>query len=124
MMHDMQHEKGLAPLGHPYTKVEGFRRPFEKISLDPLGYLRIQAFPNSRKVVRNYPLAIKCLSTGCLEIFLMEDMSTEQVILGLLRLEARYGRITKLARDAGTNMMVGLNPMTKDGKRLFEIIIF
>ena len=49
----------------------------------------------------------------------MEDMSTEHVILGLLRLEARYGRITKITRDTGTNMMVGLNPKTKEGEKLF-----
>ena len=72
-----------APLGHAYTKLEGFRQPFEQVSLDPLDYWRIQAFPISRKVIKNYPLAIKRLN--CLKIVLMEDMSTEQVLLGLLR---------------------------------------
>ena len=52
----------------------------------------------------------------------MENRSTEQVILGLLRFEARYGRITKITRDAGTNMMGNLNPKTKDGQRLFNIV--
>ena len=52
----------------------------------------------------------------------MENMSTEQVILGLLRLEVRYGRITKITRDAGSNMMGNLNLKTKDGERLFNIV--
>ena len=54
----------------------------------------------------------------------MENMSTEQVILGLLRLEVRYGRITKITRDAGSNMMGNLNPKTKDGERLFNIVTY
>ena len=52
----------------------------------------------------------------------MENMSTEQVILGLLRLEVRYGRISKITKDAGSNMMGNLNPRTKDGERLFNIV--
>ena len=39
------------------------------------------------------------------ELIMMKNMNTEQVVLGVLRLEAKYGRVTIISRDAGNNMM-------------------
>ena len=53
----------------------------------------------------------------------MESMDTKQVILCLLRLENRYGKIIGISRDSGSNMLEdNLNPKTEDDTRLFENI--
>jgi len=61
--------------------------------------------------VKCYPLIAKCLNLGAIQMMLMENMATRQVVLALLRLEARYGEIKLIARNSGTNLLEGnLNP--------------
>ena len=73
--------------------------------------------------MKNFPLLIKCLNSSVIEVMLMETMDTKQVILCLLRLENRYGKIIAISRDSGTNMLAeNMNPKTEDETRLFESI--
>ena len=61
-------------LGNIYVKLNTFNHPFESISLDPLGHMEVKAFNNSRKVVKLYPLLIRCIDTGAVNCLLMESM--------------------------------------------------
>ena len=53
----------------------------------------------------------KCLNSATVQIILMESMETRQVVLALLRMEARYGVLKLIARDSGTNLLeANINP--------------
>ena len=83
-----------------YVKLNTFNHPFESTSLDPLGHMEVKAFNNSRKVVKLYPLLIRCINTGAVNCLLMESMQSKSVIGALIRLQLRMGRIKKVAMDA------------------------
>ena len=56
----------------------------------------------------------------------MESMETRQVVLALLRLEARYGDIKLIARDIGTNILeanINMKIDSPDRTRLFGLIL-
>ena len=99
--------------------------PFKEASINPLGAVLVKAFPGSRKHVKCYPLIAKCMNSAAVQIILMESMETSQVVLALLRLEARYGDIKLIARDSGTNLLEdNINPKidSPDRTRLFGLI--
>ena len=98
-------------LGNKYTKLEVQAKPFRDISIDILGEMKVKPHATSRGTVKNYPLVIKCMNSGAITVQLMEESKTKDVILALLRLETRWGKINMITRDAGTNLLVGnLNP--------------
>ena len=92
-------------LGNIYVKLNTFQHPFENISLDPLGHIEVKAFNSARKVVKLYPLLIRCIDTGRVNCLMMESMLSKNVIGALVRLQFRMGRIKKVAIDAGTNLV-------------------
>ena len=88
-----------------YVKVNQFQHPFQNVSIDPLGRLKVKAFSKSRKVVKASPLLALCLDTGAVLCLLMESMETKSVVNALLRFQLRVGRIEKICMDQGTNMI-------------------
>ena len=82
-------------LGKIYVKMDTFQHAFENISLDPLGNLEVKAFNNSRKVVKLWPLLIRCFDNGGVICMMMETMQTKSVVSALLRLQLRMGEDKK-----------------------------
>ena len=111
------------PLGDKYVRLNNQIGPFREISMDPLGHIVIKPYPGARKTVKAFPLMIKCLHSAATGIILMESMETKQIIYSLLKLEAKYGELKGISRDAGTNMLTeNLNPKTEDDQRLFNLV--
>ena len=119
-------ESYRVPLGLCYTRTDSQRSPFECLSIDPLMPISSPAWPGSRKVVTLYPLLMKCINTGAIDISIMEDNTTRSIILKLLSLEARFGiGIKELSTDAGTNLIMNnLNPSLRADadNRLFRML--
>ena len=81
-----------------YTTVRNMSvGPFREISIDPLPYIFIKPYPGSQTKVKAFLLLIKCINSSAIEVMLMETMDTKQVILCLLRLENRYGKIIAIS---------------------------
>ena len=120
----MKMESYRVPLGLTYTKIDNTVTPFQEISVDPLMPIYSPAWIGSRKIVTLYPLLIKCLNTGNIDVSVMENNTTRSIIIKLLSLEARFGiTIEKLNSDAGSNLIKdNLNPTMKydPSKRLFD----
>ena len=72
-----------------------------------LDEIKIKAFPTSRTVVKNYPLIIKCLNSGAVTVLMMEESKTKDIVLAMLRLENRWGKINLIMMDAGRNELEG-----------------
>ena len=107
-------------LGNIYVKLNTFHHPFENISLDPLGHIEVKAFNNARKVVKLWPLLVRCIDTGGVNCLMMESMQSKSVIGALVRLQFRMGRIKKVAMDAGTNL-VELKRMSEESNGLLQV---
>ena len=107
-------------LGNIYVKLNTFQHPFENILLDPLGQIEVKAFNNARKVVKLWPLLVRCVDTGGVNCLMMESMQSKSVVGALVRLQFRMGRIKKVSMDAGTNL-VELKRMTKESNGLLQI---
>ena len=91
-------------MGNKYTKLDVHAKPFRDISIDILGEMKVKPHATSRGTVKNYPLLIKCMNNGAITVQLMEESKTKDVILALLRLETRWGKINMITRDAGTKI--------------------
>lgn len=108
------------------TRMDNDMAPFREIIIDPPGPHRIKPYiMGSFKTIKNYLLIIKCLHSAAVQIMLMESMETRDVILALLRLEARYGQISLISRDNGSNMIssnLNQKAATKEEARLFGAI--
>ena len=59
--------------------------------------------------MKAFTLLMKCINSSAVEVMLMECMHMKQIIMCLLRLEIRYGRIFGITRDSGTNMITDEN---------------
>ena len=119
----MKMQNYTAPLGAlraKYTRQDTSKGPFQDISIDPFNPLNmIEPFEGSRSRVKNYPLVVRCLNSGALEVLLMEGMETKDIILYLLKLELRHGLITMISRDSGTNLLTNnFNPKLASGDEI------
>ena len=67
----MRMERYRVPLGLTYTRVKNRVTPFEHVSIDPLMPIQTAAWIGSRKEVTLFPLLVKCINTGNIDILLM-----------------------------------------------------
>ena len=108
--------KTLVHMGNICTRISSNPRPFQRISVDPLGHIPIKPWPKARNEILGYPLLIKCMETSAIEVYLMFKNDTDRVIMKLLELEARYStRIIHLTTDHGSNLITtNLNPALRN----------
>jgi len=66
--------------------------------------MEIKMFSESRKTSKVYPLIIRCLDTGAVAGVMMDSMESKSVINALLRAQMRFGKMTRIAEDQGTNL--------------------
>ena len=92
-------------MGDVYTRVHCFNHPFQHVSVDPLGPIEVTMFARSHKTTKIYPLIVRCLDTGCVAGVIMESMESKSVINDLLRIQMRFGKISKISEDQGTNLL-------------------
>ena len=52
-----------------------------------------------------YVLALCCMSTKAIALTALQSLSTDHLILGLMRMASRYGQISSLTMDLGTNFV-------------------
>ena len=100
-------------------KMNTFQHPFENISLNPHGNLEVRAFNNSSKVVKLWPLLIRCVDTGSVSCLMIESMQSKSVVSSLIRLQFRMGRIKKVSIDAGSNL-IELKRMAENSNGLLQ----
>ena len=67
--------------------------------------MKVKAFNKSRKIVKVWPLLIRCVDTGAVLCLIMESIGIRSVVNALLRLQLIMGRIDKVSMDSGTNLI-------------------
>ena len=55
--------------------------------------------------IKAYVLALVCMSTKAIAFTALQSLSTDHLILGLMRMASRYGQISSLTMDLGTNFV-------------------
>ena len=100
-------EKCAPPLGKSLFRVRACKRPFEHVSADPLGAIRVrEKMAQTHKI---YPLIIACLQTGGTHVELMSGMEARDIYLSMLRLQYRYNTVvTQIFSDGGSNLKAKL----------------
>ena len=82
-----------------YTKVHSFNHSLQHVSVDLLGPVEVKMFAKSRKTTKVYPLIIRCLDTGAVAGVMMDSMESKSVINALLRIQMRFGKMSRIAKD-------------------------
>ena len=100
-------EKCAPPLGKSLFRTQGCKRPFEYISADPLGPVRVrEKMAQTQKI---YPLIIACLQTGATHVELMAGLEARDIYLSILRLQYKYNTVvTQIFSDGGSNLKAKL----------------
>ena len=118
--------KSIIRMGDVCTRVTSNPRPFQRISIDPLGFVPVKPWINARNEVQGYPLLIKCMDTSAIEVLLMFSNDTNRALMKLLQLEATYKtKIIHLSTDHGSNLIPSnINPSlaTDHTRKLFNML--
>ena len=86
----------LAPLISARTEIS---EPYEHTALDHTGYLWCKSSSSSETLVKHYICVYVCLVSHSITIELVEDHSTDQFLMSLLRLAAQHGMPRHLYSD-------------------------
>ena len=88
--------------------------------MDPLGLIEVRMFARSRKTTKIFFLIVRCIDTGCISGVMMESMENKYLINGLLRLQLRFGKISKISKDQGANLLE-LNRLAEESNGLLKL---
>ena len=113
-------------MGDISVRISAKPRPFQTISIDPLGHTQLKPWVDARTSILCYPLLIKCLETSAINAKIMFKNDTRHVIMKLLELESDFAvKIKHISVDDGTNLIIeNINPAggDKNPSRLFEML--
>ena len=101
-------------------KINAFHHPFQRVSIDPLGPVDDRAFAKSRKTFKAWPLVVRSLDTGAVMAILVDTMESKSIINALLRVQLMFGKIEKVSKNKGTNLM-GINLLVDGCNGLLQL---
>lgn len=79
-------------------------KPFQNVGIDYFGPLTVKESDNENKV---YGLIITCMTTRLLYLELVQEMSTEKLLMALRRFFARRGVPSTITSDNGPSFLLG-----------------
>ena len=98
---------------------------FSAISIDCLGPVEL-ATKRSNMTKKHWILPVVCLLTGCMELYLLTDMTESSVLFALLVLQQTWNPIVNILSDAGSNLqnlgISGEHKLTGESLRLFSLL--
>ena len=79
--------------------------PFFACQMDILGPYKAYSIANRRATLKVWFMIFCCTTTGAIDIRVMEDYSTDSVVLSFIRFSCRYGYPKYLMPDAGSQLL-------------------
>ena len=105
-------------LGPMYSLSGTTKRPFETLSLDPMGYQMIRMGPDSKKKIPVYVIMMKCTTYSILEMVASYSIDSAGIIDALRRLQYNLGvDVREVYTDAQPSLTTqNLNPVVPEGR--------
>ena len=101
----------VSPVGMSDTRMLPTMQPMSLISMDPIMSWPIQMADGSNK--KFLILVVLCRQTGFVWYEILMDLSTRSLTIAQIILQCRFGKISHILSDRGSNMIPGnLNPTT------------
>ena len=99
--------KARPRLGNSLVRITLPTLPWQNVSIDPLGYMRITVYGSN--TIKVYPLIIADINTGAICFELLEKLEAREVFLALSRVEYRFSiSIVQILSDDGSQLQAHL----------------
>ena len=99
----------------PLDRALPFTRPFAYLGLDAFGPIRVMLL---RSEVKRYVIIFVCFNTRGIHLELVNSLSTDSFLNGLIRFVSRRSKPDKIFSDNGTNFVGGHNELMKAWKEV------
>ena len=102
-MSQVQRDQSKTSFGAQLVRVAISIKPFQYVSLDPLGHIRVMTHGSSTQ--KMYPLIMVDIDNGATHFELMTSLEAKEVYLALNRLQYRYNtKVMQVYSDGGTQL--------------------
>ena len=105
--------KARPKLGNSLTRINALGKPWQNVSIDPLGHVRV--IINGANSTKVYPLIVADINTGAICFEILNQLEAKDVFLALSRIEFRNSvSIVQIMSDGGSQLQHHLLGDKKD----------